>query len=109
MSSSRFVTPTRIALLSAFLFVGAVVRASAAAGLPGALGVIKLLGVPAAIAALFLGLELFYRSAPNFEPPAGMLALNRRILLWLIGLVDVVLATAIIFGVPFIATMTSTR
>ena len=109
MSSNRFVTPSRIALLSACLFVGAEVRASGTAGVAGALEVVKMLGIPAGIAALFLGLELFYRSAPNIEPPAGMLAINRRFLFWLICLVDCVLLTAIIFGVPFIATMSSTR
>jgi len=106
MSSPRFLTPGLIALLSACLLLGAGWRASAAGGLVGVLGVVKVLGTPAEVAAALLGVELISRAMPSVQLPPGLLVVNRRILFCLIGLVDLVLLTVIVLGVPFLAVMT---
>jgi|SRR6185437_13916641 len=104
--SSTIITPIRVALLSAALLLGAVVRASSAAGIAAALGVVKMIGVPAAIAAIFVALELIYRSSPNIDRPVGFFSLNRGVM-FAIGLADILLLAVIVLGAPFLAIMTS--
>ena len=54
---------------------------------------------------MLLGIELISRAMPNIELPARLLTVNRRVLFFLIGLVDLMLLTVILLGLPFLAIM----
>src|SRR5215813_9949155 len=102
MSSQPFFTLGRFALLSALLLLCAETRAWNAAGTAGALGVIKMLGAPAGVAALLGAMDLMYRSRSAVDLPQNLLALNRRAFLLLIGVMDLCLVAVILLGIPFL-------
>lgn len=83
-------------------------RASTAAGATGALALLKILVVPAGVAATFLFVELTSRSTPQFVAPIAV-TMSRRGLYALIVVTDLLMLGVIVFGVPFLAAMNSVR
>jgi hypothetical protein len=94
----------RLALagMSACLLACAIWRASYEAGLVGALGVIKLLGPPAGIAAMLLGIELMYRLPKASHIPDFLLQANRRVVTLLVIVVDFLLLAVATLGIRFL-------
>jgi hypothetical protein len=104
MSLRTHVTIPRIASLSAFLLLGAVLRASSEAGISGALGVVKILGTPAAMIVFLLGFELLERHFPVRRSEESR-HLSRQVVIFALCAVDLVLLAVIVLGVGFLAKM----
>jgi hypothetical protein len=109
MSSPAFLTPQRIALISAGLFVSALARAYLGGGADGALGVIEFLKAPLLVVAILLASQLLPRAATPSDPTTPALRWNRRATWGLLIIINIVLLIVTLMGMPFIAAVTPGR
>jgi hypothetical protein len=109
MSSNRLDIPSRAWLLpSAALLLGALVRASTATGAVGALALLKMLVTPAAVAMLFIFVQLTNGFSQESVAPVAV-AMSRRGMYFLIVVTDLLLLAVIVLGTPFLTAMNSAR
>jgi membrane protease YdiL (CAAX protease family) len=108
-SNPHFFTPLRIAAasLSLVLLIAAILRASLGGGALGAVGVLKMLGAPAGIAATLIAVQLFYPSAVPADWASWQKRFSRRMLWILLVVVDLMLLGVFVLGIPFLSIMTS--
>jgi hypothetical protein len=103
MSIRAAFTLGRISLLGACLLLGAAIRVWAAGGVPGELGVIKLLSVPLGMTAAAGAIS--YRLVPTTDLPDIAVGLCRLAFIVGIFAVGICLFGTVIFGIPFVAHM----